>query len=67
MHWSLQVSAAFSALPAQGDLTPGQTASVKITRSSPGPRSILQILVDNPATPNANIPEQEYFGFVSPN
>jgi hypothetical protein len=66
MHWHIYAGAGYRVSPATGTSMPGDDVLVQVTRTeaasaSPVP---LQVWVSSPATPDSNIPEQEWFGGV---
>jgi hypothetical protein len=68
MHWHLYVDPSYAASPEEGTATPGDPLTVTLTRNRTSPQypTTLQIWVTDPAKPDAEIPQQEWIGAISP-
>jgi hypothetical protein len=66
VHWKLYVSAAYRASPGEGDVAPGDVATLTLTRVGEALHSTMNVWVTDPSAPNANIPLAEWFGYISP-
>jgi hypothetical protein len=66
VHWRLFVSGAYQASPEQGDVAPGEVATLTLTRTGSALHSTMQVWVTEPSAPDAEIPLAEWFGYISP-
>ena len=68
MHWQLYMTKYYHASPDQGTSSPGDEVTVTITRdgNAPQPTEYLLVWVTDPANPDADIPEAEWFGGLAP-